>query len=176
MIVFAVAIAFMGTVTAAATEAPTLHPILKQLCDLFVLHHLMRESSSLLLLQAVNGRFVSVQQCEWLRECVDDLCDRLRESAVPLVDAFHYSDHVLNSCIGRRDGDVYQSILRRAQQQLNSNSNSSCNDTVNGKPNYHEQHIKPLLSGEKLAVALGSRSRRRRGKGNGDDADDDNDG
>ena len=38
-----------------------------------------------------------------------------RPDAVPLVDAFDYSDHHLNSALGRYDGNVYQHLFDMAQ-------------------------------------------------------------
>ena len=39
----------------------------------------------------------------------------LRPNALPLVDAFAYSDYQLNSALGRRDGNVYQALLDSAR-------------------------------------------------------------
>lgn len=48
---------------------------------------------------------------------VDDLSDHLlglydaiRTNAVAYVDAFDIDDRILNSCLGRYDGNVYQSL------------------------------------------------------------------
>lgn len=38
-----------------------------------------------------------------------------RPEAVALVDAFDYSDYVLNSALGRFDGNVYEDLFERAQ-------------------------------------------------------------
>lgn len=38
-----------------------------------------------------------------------------RPEAVALVDAFDYSDYVLNSALGRFDGNVYEDLFKRAQ-------------------------------------------------------------
>lgn len=35
----------------------------------------------------------------------------LRPDAVPLVDSFGIEDYLLNSCLGRSDGDVYRALL-----------------------------------------------------------------
>jgi len=39
----------------------------------------------------------------------------LRPDAVALVDAFDYSDKVLNSCLGRYDGNVYEALFEYAK-------------------------------------------------------------
>ena len=38
----------------------------------------------------------------------------IRREAVPLVDAFDIPDAVLNSALGRYDGDVYTDLYERA--------------------------------------------------------------
>ena len=39
-----------------------------------------------------------------------------RHEAVSLVDAFDYPDAILNSCLGRYDGDVYTHLYKWAQK------------------------------------------------------------
>ena len=39
-----------------------------------------------------------------------------RPEAVSLVDAFDYSDYILNSPLGRYDGNVYEALFRWAQR------------------------------------------------------------
>jgi hypothetical protein len=39
----------------------------------------------------------------------------LRPDAVALVDSFGLSDYLLNSALGKYDGDVYNDLLRRAK-------------------------------------------------------------
>lgn len=43
------------------------------------------------------------------------LCKQLRENAVALVDSFGYDDYLLNSAIGRKDGNIYEALLEAAQ-------------------------------------------------------------
>ncbi len=40
----------------------------------------------------------------------------VRREAVPLVDAFSYPDEILNSALGRYDGDVYTHLYNWAQE------------------------------------------------------------
>lgn len=40
----------------------------------------------------------------------------VRKEAVPLVDAFDFPDKVLNSALGRYDGDVYNHLFKWAQK------------------------------------------------------------
>ena len=46
----------------------------------------------------------------------------LRPNAVGLVDAFDYPDRMLNSCLGRYDGQVYEALYEYAKRSsLNRN-------------------------------------------------------
>ena len=40
-----------------------------------------------------------------------------RQESVPLVDAFDYSDEILNSCLGSYDGDVYNRLYQWAKSE-----------------------------------------------------------
>ena len=44
------------------------------------------------------------------------LLDDIRREAVPLVDAFDVPDEILNSALGRYDGDVYRHLYEWAQR------------------------------------------------------------
>jgi len=44
----------------------------------------------------------------------ETVLDLLRPEAVTLVDAFDFPDHVLNSAVGRYDGNVYEALYESA--------------------------------------------------------------
>ena len=67
-----------------------------------------------------------------------ELCHVIRKDAVPLVDAFNLSDFVLNSPLGRHDGDVYTHYFAKVRAR-NPPSNP---------PPYFESVIKPLVHRE----------------------------
>ena len=48
------------------------------------------------------------EQLHWARRSVYALLAAVRPDAVALVDAFGYDDYLLNSALGRKDGDVYR--------------------------------------------------------------------
>ena len=54
------------------------------------------------------------EQLHWARRSVYALLAAVRPDAVALVDAFGYDDYLLNSALGRKDGDVYRCCLPRA--------------------------------------------------------------
>jgi len=62
---------------------------------------------------------------------------------VCLVDAFDHSDYVLNSPLGRYDGNVYEDLFRWAQRSaLNK-------DEV--QPGYHK-YLRPLMNSNKAKL------------------------
>ena len=44
-----------------------------------------------------------------------ELFAAVRPDAVALVDAYDYPDHVLQSCLGRYDGNVYEALYQYAK-------------------------------------------------------------
>ena len=62
-----------------------------------------------------NARFKYVsfdhateKQAKWARQALYDLVTAVRPNAVALVDGFGFTDYLLNSALGRSDGDVYK--------------------------------------------------------------------
>ena len=129
-----VSICFIEAVEKAKSEEPSLYPILKKLCDLFVLDKLSDEIATL-----SECRFVNSAQIKLLRETVSELCVEIRPEAVALVDAFNYSDAVLGSFIGRADGDVYDKYLRKVMYNVVESKRITP---------YYNSEIKPFLQGE----------------------------
>lgn len=97
-----------------AKATPSLHQqsinILEKVCALHG-KMMLRESSSVLL----ESGYISGQQNVMLSESFKVLLKQLRPEAVCLVDSFGYDDYVLNSAIGRKDGDVYTALLSAAK-------------------------------------------------------------
>ena len=54
-------------------------------------------------------------QCDRVQERVLDLMAVIRPNAVALVDAFDFHDRVLDSVLGRYDGNVYENLFKWAQ-------------------------------------------------------------
>lgn len=72
---------------------------------------IMEEASATLL----EGGYMTGEQASWLRARKRVLVRQLRPNAVALVDAFGYEDYLLNSALGRKDGDVYNALLEAAK-------------------------------------------------------------
>lgn len=60
--------------------------------------------------------FFSSTQVQILQNKLMSLLADIRPNAVTLVDAFDYPDSVLQSCIGRYDGQVYQALYDYAKE------------------------------------------------------------
>ncbi len=58
---------------------------------------------------------MSDQQLEACEEKIPGLLAQMRPEAVSLVDAFDFHDSILCSVLGRYDGNVYENLLKWAQ-------------------------------------------------------------
>ncbi|OWZ77266.1 acyl-CoA oxidase [Cryptococcus neoformans A2-102-5] len=79
--------------------------------------------------------YFTAEQMDKVQTSVDGLCAEVRAIAVPLVDAFALSDHILNSPLGKYDGSVYESYFSQVQ---------AANPLPKEHP-YFTRLIKPLL-------------------------------
>ena len=61
------------------------------------------------------GGIVDARDAEFAEECVAQVLNELRPEAVTLVDAFDIPDRILNSAIGRYDGNVYEELYKHAR-------------------------------------------------------------
>lgn len=113
----------------------SLRRVLKCVADLFVLWGIAEDSGSFL-----EAGVLDCAQTQTIRQQVYDLMDKLRPEAVALVDAFDHSDYVLNSPLGRFDGNVYEDLFRWAQR-------SELNDEQ-VQPGYYK-YLRPLMQNNK---------------------------
>jgi acyl-CoA oxidase len=113
-------------------EEPNIRQILKQLCDLFVWHFL-----KLRIDVALVGNYITEgSQVHLIRVYIQELCESLREQAVPIVDAFNLSDFILRSPLGRYDGNVYTYYLDRVKRAPHAQDRAP----------YWEEAIRPIIS------------------------------
>lgn len=106
-----------------------LRPTLTLLAQLFGAHSAVQHSGEFL-----QCKFYTGPQIEALKQFVNEACLRVRRDAVPLTDAFNYTDYLVNSPLGRYDGDVYEKYFELV---------TSLNPT---KPvPYFDSLIRPLL-------------------------------
>ncbi|XP_070792936.1 peroxisomal acyl-coenzyme A oxidase 2 isoform X1 [Pituophis catenifer annectens] len=85
--------------------------ILKNLCDLFALHGIFSNAGDFM-----QDAYFSTEQIDRVTETYLDLLTVIRRDAVPLVDAFDFSDACLNSALGSYDGHVYQRLYEWAKK------------------------------------------------------------
>lgn len=78
---------------------------------------------------------MTADQLDKVSEQVDALCLEIRQYAVPLIDAFALSDHLINSPLGKWDGSVYESYFAQVR---------ASNPLPKVHP-YFERLIRPLL-------------------------------
>ncbi|XP_019628558.1 PREDICTED: peroxisomal acyl-coenzyme A oxidase 1-like [Branchiostoma belcheri] len=84
--------------------------VLTRLCQLYALHGLVTNSGDFLEDDYLTG--ADIRQA---RRHINTLMAKLRPDAVALVDAFDYPDGILNSILGRYDGNVYEHLLEWAK-------------------------------------------------------------
>lgn len=103
---------------------------LKLLSDLFCLYHMEQNMATLL----EDGYFNS-QQAKILRSLVQKLTHEVRKSSILYTDAFGYPDFIIQSPLGRYDGNMYEHYFSIVQSKY----------PPNRKIPYYKETIKPLL-------------------------------
>jgi len=84
---------------------------------------------------------MSAEQLRLARKASGHLIDKLRPNAIALVDAFDIPDNVLNSTLGRKDGNVYEALFRST-----ANTALNAHDPFDG----YTEHLSPYLDKEFL--------------------------
>lgn len=85
--------------------------VLQRLVSLFGITILLQNLGDLM-----EDDYASRQQVSLIRQQQYALLRELRPDAVALVDGFGFEDYLLNSALGRKDGDVYRSLLEMAKR------------------------------------------------------------
>jgi acyl-CoA oxidase len=132
---------FMLQTAIKRVKEATEEPIRKILTSLTALW-----ANSILLDENWAG-LLTPKQILFVREAVAQLLDQIRPDAVPLVDAFDLPDVVVNSTIGRYDGNVYEALYEYAKRgELNQS------DPFQGYYEYLRPHLdlEFLKQGNKL--------------------------
>jgi len=116
---------------------PKIKQVLTQLCCLYGCTNILDE---------MWIGYLDHQQVRLVREAINDLLEQVRPNAVALVDAFDIPDRVLNSTLGRHDGNVYEALYESAKR-----SELNLRDPFDG---YYE-HLRPHLDLEFLQLRNG---------------------
>ncbi|KAK9686324.1 fatty-acyl coenzyme A oxidase, variant 2 [Basidiobolus ranarum] len=117
--------------TESILEAPqSVTVILNKLCLLYGLYNIQENAG-----EFIGSQYFSTNQMSIIRQQVTELCSAIRKDAIPLVDAFNLSDFVINSPLGRYDGNVYESYFNVVKS----------NNPQQPVP-YFESTIRPILN------------------------------
>lgn len=98
-----------------AVEAGPLQAVLKKMFLLFCLNRVANDASTHL----ADG-WMNEKQLELLQEKVRLLLSEIRKDAVPLVDSFNLPDSLVNSPLGRFDGDLYKHYFAEVRAAPNA--------------------------------------------------------
>ena len=93
-------------------EQHAIKHVLEQLFRLFALHTISSEGA-----EFFASGYLSARQYELIKEEVMTLLSRVRPNAVALVDSFKFPDYLLNSSLGKYDGNVYKDLTERAVKE-----------------------------------------------------------
>ncbi|XP_031419959.1 peroxisomal acyl-coenzyme A oxidase 1 isoform X1 [Clupea harengus] len=108
------------------------HSALSTLALLYALHGVAQNSGDFL-----QAGLLTVPQLSSVSQRLKDILAQVRTNAVALVDAFDYRDEMLNSVLGRYDGNIYEHMFEWARK-------SPLNRTEVHE-SYHK-YLKPLQS------------------------------
>jgi len=90
--------------------------------------------------------FLDLKTLTFIRTAVVELLDSIRPDAVALVDAFDIPDRVINSALGKSDGNVYEALYEAAKK-----SPLNLRDPFDG----YQEHLRPHLDLEFLKLRNG---------------------
>ncbi|CAG8435874.1 6886_t:CDS:2 [Diversispora eburnea] len=91
-------------------EHPLLYPSLRSLIDLFFINVVLSQFGEFLITGYYNSYHINL-----LKNLQKELLKKIRVDAIGLVDAWEFSDNMLNSALGRYDGNVYEEMYKRVK-------------------------------------------------------------
>ena len=115
--------------------------VLSRICELYGLWAIDENAAFFL-----KYHFYTPQQMDIISARITDLCLELRKSIMSIVDAFAYSDHIINSPLGIASGDVYNTYFNQVR---------AANPAPKEHP-YFQRLIRPLLAREPLQLDEGA--------------------
>ncbi|KAI9360642.1 acyl-CoA dehydrogenase/oxidase C-terminal [Pilaira anomala] len=106
-----------------------LKEVLMDVCILYGLYTIEENAGAFL-----QYGYFSPEQMDQIRIKTNALCASVREQAIPLVDSFNLSDYMVNSPLGRADGNVYVHYFDQVKRS-----------NPQGPHPYFDRLIKPLI-------------------------------
>jgi acyl-CoA oxidase len=112
-----------------------LYPVFQILFTLFCSHQLYRDSADFVRFGILQNEDLNEIEDKILIPCLK----QVRGYAIGLVDGFDISDRILNSALGRYDGQVYKALYEwQKMEPLNKS------DVVDG----YQEFIRPIIKQE----------------------------
>ncbi|KAF9193518.1 fatty-acyl coenzyme A oxidase [Haplosporangium sp. Z 767] len=97
----------------AVKSAPeSLRPVLTKVCFLYGLYSIEQNAGFFL-----QYRYFTPSQMDYVRAQVNVFCREVRQEYIPLIDAFNYSDYMINSPLGVYDGNIYEKYFDQVKRQ-----------------------------------------------------------
>eukprot|EP01059_Diplonema_ambulator_P035054 TRINITY_DN8143_c0_g1_i2.p1 TRINITY_DN8143_c0_g1~~TRINITY_DN8143_c0_g1_i2.p1 ORF type:complete len:802 (+),score=306.11 TRINITY_DN8143_c0_g1_i2:233-2407(+) len=121
---------------------PATKAALEKLCQLYAMNQLNDGSGW--------AGIINAKEAEYIEAGITILLKSLRPDAVTLVDAFDIPDRVLNSAIGRSDGNVYEAIYEHARVSPLNKTGPFAGFTEHVKPHLDEKFLQ--LRGQPTAA------------------------
>ncbi|KAI9498239.1 acyl-CoA dehydrogenase/oxidase C-terminal [Zychaea mexicana] len=109
-----------------------LKSVLMDVCMLYGLYTVEENAGAFL-----QYEYFTPTQIEYVRAQTNVLCKAVRDQAIPLIDSFNFSDYVINSPLGRADGNVYVHYFDQVKRS-----------NPQGDHPYFNRLVKPLLERE----------------------------
>ncbi|PKY17080.1 peroxisomal acyl-coenzyme A oxidase 1 [Rhizophagus irregularis] len=92
------------------TTYSNIYPILRVLINLFFSYYIIKYSGEFLLDNYFNSNHIKIFELG-IKNCLKTI----RPDAIGLVDSWEFSDNMLNSALGRYDGNVYEALYNWAK-------------------------------------------------------------
>ncbi|KAF8587792.1 acyl-CoA oxidase [Ramaria rubella] len=125
----------------ASIDDIVIRKVLKHLCDVFALVA-VESPLSIGAIGFFEDGYISHSQLRTIRGLLNQVLKQLLPEAVGLTDAWNFSDASLQSALGRKDGDVYETLLSWTKQiPLNKKATASGGVDREG----FEKYIRPII-------------------------------
>lgn len=112
------------------TSSKPVIEILKTLCSLYALSNIEKDMGTFR-----DNDYITSDQARLIKQQVRKICYSIRPEAISIIDSFSIPDYVVDSQVGRYDGDIYTKYFDRVKQAQKREV-----------PVYWDKFIKPLTN------------------------------